>query len=308
MTFPLFKSFYKLRQFNALNSFFVSSEHTFWENKFSRQEECFSRRKRTNVLSFDPFLSLFCCFSFFCEWCVENVWTRIGPRGKYCAILVSSHVFSHQKISRTKSGQMKNYTMIFSLLLNCCFNWIWFHHTFLFTSCCLVDQLPVTRIFGSKFLWAPPLKYFRNVGLEYPSAPFTSPIPPPHSPINCRKWTFRQDLALWIWSWSGINPSPRMKIWPDWRTLDLCWSWVPTLTLENKNLVRTWYFGFELVWSTSPTPEMKIWSGFGTLDLSWSGLHPPSKMKFGQDLTVWIWVGLEYPLPIGFMWELLCGD
>ena len=102
MTFPLFKSFYKLRQFNALNSFFVSSEHTFWENKFSRQEECFSRRKRTNVLSFDPFLSLFCCFSFFCEWCVENVWTWIGPRGKCCAILVSSHVYHARSLDKWK--------------------------------------------------------------------------------------------------------------------------------------------------------------------------------------------------------------
>ena len=195
MTFPLFKSFYKLRQFNVLNSFFVSSEHTFWENKFSRQEECFSRRKRTNVLSFDPFLSLFCCFSFFCEWCVENVWTRIGPRGKCCAILVSSHVFSHQKISRTKSGQMKNYTMIFSLLLNCCFNWIWFHHTFLFTSCCLVDQLSVWETICDTLPHSSYQNFWFKIPLSAPTQVFQEcwsgvPLPPDENLARLKDFGF----------------------------------------------------------------------------------------------------------------------
>ena len=108
-----------------------------------------------------------------------------------------------------------------------------------------------------------------------------------------------------------------MEIWavPGTFGFELVWSPPP----PHGNLVRTWHIGFELVWSTpspngylvrtrhfgielvwSPPPPTKygIWSGLGTLDLSLSEYFPPPwKWKFGQDLALWIWVGLESHKP-----------
>ena len=88
--------------------------------------------------------------------------------------------------------------------------------------------------------------------------------------------------------------------------------WSTPCPSKNENLARTWHFGFALIWS-----------------------NPPLKWKFGQDLALWIWVGLELspppPMnnlaktwhfefdlenpppqmkiwPKGLMWELVCGD
>ena len=79
----------------------------------------------------------------------------------------------------------------------------------------------------------------------------------------------------------------------------------PSPSTTNENLSRSWHFEFELVWSTTPLPKMKIWAVLGTLSLSWSGLSPSphltqnenlgSSWNFGQILTLWVWVSLEYP-------------
>ena len=73
----------------------------------------------------------------------------------------------------------------------------------------IYDSLPHSSYqdFWFKNPWVPPLKYFRNVGLEYP---------PPHPP-----WKFGQDLALGIWVGMEYPPPAKMKTWPDWGTLDL---------------------------------------------------------------------------------------
>ena len=168
---------------------------------------------------------------------------------------------------------MKNYTMIFSLLLNCCFNWIWFHHTFLFTSCCLVDQLSVWETICDTLPHSSYQNFWFKIPLSAPTQVFHEcwsgvPLPP--------GWKFGQIEGLWICVGLEYLPSPRkIKIWSGLDTLDLSWSWVhppPPLKwkfgqglalwiwvgleytpLPKWNLVRTWQFGFELVWST-PSP------------------------------------------------------
>ena len=98
-------------------------------------------------------------------------------------------------------------------------------------------HIPVTKMFGSKFLECALLKYLRNWGI-----------------------------------WSGVPPPPHpMKIWSGLGTLDLSWSGVHLPPpWKWKSSQGTWHLGFELVWS--PPSPMKIWSGLGTLDLSSSGV------------------------------------
>ena len=81
-----------------------------------------------------------------------------------------------------------------------------------------------------------PLKHFRNVGLDQP------PSPP------MKFWTDFGTLDL---SWSG-QPSPPMKIWTDLGILKLSWSGLHPLPSKNEHLDRSWHLGSELVWSTPP--------------------------------------------------------
>ena len=69
-------------------------------------------------------------------------------------------------------------------------------------------HIPVARSFGSKFLECPLLKYFRNVGLEYP-------LPPKKNENLGRSWHFGFELVF------SIPP-------------------------ESENLGRSWHFGFGL--------------------------------------------------------------
>ena len=101
-------------------------------------------------------------------------------------------------------------------------------------------HIPVTRILGSKFLEC--VHPFEQCGLEYP---------PPRNKI----WS---GLGTWIWSWSGVPPTPPP---------------------ENENLVRTWHFAFELVWSTT-TPQPRTYVGAGVWRLI--AVFPKDTVSFSQ--------------------------
>ena len=127
------------------------------------------------------------------------------------------------------------------------------------------------------------LKYFRNVGLKYPRPLENSYLERSwhefrvgweYTPPHPQKFRFGQILALWVWV--GLNyppPTPKIKIWTDLGTLSLSWCGVSPL----------------------PNPKIQIWTDLGTLSLSWSEVPPPRKLRFGQILALWVWVGVEYP-------------
>ena len=85
------------------------------------------------------------------------------------------------------------------------------------------DALPHSSYqnFWFKIPWVPPLKYFRNVGLDNP---------PPHE--NLVRTCYLGFELFW-------STPPPMKIWPDWGTLDLSWAGVPPPPW--KYLCGSWY-------------------------------------------------------------------
>ena len=84
-------------------------------------------------------------------------------------------------------------------------------------------HIPVTRIFGSKFLECPHSSILGMLVWSTPVLP-NAPNPPPIMKI----WPGLDTLDL---SWFGVPPPLppplKMKIWPDLGTLYLSWSGVP---------------------------------------------------------------------------------
>ena len=63
------------------------------------------------------------------------------------------------------------------------------------------------------------------------------------------------DLGTLSLSWSGLPPPhPKIQIWTDLGTLGLTWSGILPPPQKNKDLDRSWHFGFKLVW-TPPQPK-----------------------------------------------------
>ena len=138
---------------------------------------------------------------------------------------------------------------------------------------------------------------------------------------------FGQDLALWVLITPVYPPppTPQIEIWTGLGTLSFDYPSLPPS--PNWNWTRLGTLSFD--YPSLPPPPIEIWTGLGTLSITTVYPHPklkldrtrhfefwlpqftphPPKLKFGQDLVLWVLTTPVYLPPPEFqgarMWRLI---
>ena len=111
------------------------------------------------------------------------------------------------------------------------------------------------------------------------------------------KLKFVQDLALWVLTTQEYTPHLKIEIWPGLGTLSFDYPRIPPSPSENWNLARTWTLSFNY---TRIPSSPQNWNLFRTWHFEFwlpKNTPPTWKLKFGQDLALWVLTSQEYSPP-----------
>ena len=109
------------------------------------------------------------------------------------------------------------------------------------------------------------------------------------------KLRFGQNLALWVLTTQEYTP-PQLRF-------DRTWHfefWLPQNTPPNWDLDRTWHFEFLLPQNTPPPWKLKFGQNL-TLWVLATPEYPPPPLRHGQDLALWV---LRLPQNTPLPWKL----